>query len=83
MKTPKVIYSYDELVAAFTAWVKTQHIVNGVMSVETLTMNIYKPRMDAWESYCDVRDGLPRGTTQARRISATRPRLVAVAGVFT
>ncbi len=51
-----VEYSQDELREAFQLWAG-------------LPSDFEMERVKAWENYCDVRDGLPKGTTRAIRFS--------------
>jgi hypothetical protein len=52
-----VEYSGDELREAFQLWAG-------------LPTDFELERVRAWENYCDIRDGLPKGTTRAIRFSA-------------
>lgn len=79
MSTPVVKYSPEQLVEAYNAWVAEAPVVAEVADAMTLNGANYRARQDAWETYCDIRDQLPLGTTQARRLGATSgngPRLV-------
>lgn len=48
-------YKYEELVAAYLAWVKTP-------------MDRIFDRLSKWDTYVDVRDGYPIGTTKMGRL---------------
>lgn len=65
--TPFIQYPHSELVAAWQEWVRLRHLVVDIASPETLMPLLYAPRLKAWEHYCDLRDGLPHGTTHLRR----------------
>lgn len=73
MSTTYVPYSHDELVVAYKKWVDAAELVEDISG---LGMSNYLPRLNAWESYCDVRDGLPHGATHSRRIATSPLKLV-------
>ena len=54
--TPKVHYEHEEIARRFTAWAE----------LPTHNEKAILARNDAWNTYCDARDGLPAGTSYAR-----------------
>jgi hypothetical protein len=49
-------YTHEQIVAFYQAWVRAQPLT--------------KERTDAWNKYCDARDGLRAGLTHSRATCA-------------
>ena len=60
--TPRVPYEAAEIARRFTAWA----------SLPTQSDRCLMLRNDAWNAYCDARDGLPEGTSAGRSLFGRR-----------
>jgi hypothetical protein len=70
MSTPRVHYTHTDLVIAYAEWSSAPHAYSTAETPDPLESRRHSVRLQKWESYCDVRDGLPQGTTQQRRLSS-------------
>lgn len=60
----KILYTRKELQDAFNAWIREP--------VHTDEHHLNKMRTLKWYTYCDIRDGLPIGSSQQRALIINR-----------
>lgn len=65
-----IYYTREDFVDAYERWRKTQPLVESLflipISEQRLAITL---RENSWHEYCDVRDGLRKGTSRARFMS--------------